>query len=268
VVLRSAPGAPGVAAVSLTTATKAALPFDVDLVALPAGAPLLQLEAEPGAALTCVGAGAAAPLVRARLTSFRALAPGESLRIEFRAPGGAAVAGAAEAVASFLDSTSFTVRLPLALPGGGAVRLRAWAAADAEAARAGEAELLCADVATAELAAVVPDRGPAGAALPLSILVRNSGLAAGDDVLLWRTERPPWSPGASPAQRVRSAALGGDPAEVALAPWASEPGVVAFSAAPAKLCPNPLAAACLAKTVTFSVAFYDPADVPPHLPSY
>ncbi|KAJ1467726.1 hypothetical protein T484DRAFT_1857865, partial [Baffinella frigidus] len=232
-------GAAGKAAVQIKTATKNALPFDLDLVAVPAGAPLVK-QFKPSSSDCRAGSPVT---VSMRLGEFMKLEKNSLLKVTV---GGNNMVP--RKVSSFMTGTSFEFSADIEDLNGGAYEVRVWSSTNASKVAVQTFE--CKDTTVATLVGAFPASGFAGSDTVVSIFISDSGYATGNTVYV--TQDGATTPFAN-------AAIGGSPLEVVLTLTTTTPGVSPMTVSP---CADPSADAdCLKKVVPFTFTFLDPDAV-------
>ncbi|KAJ1473645.1 hypothetical protein T484DRAFT_1835196 [Baffinella frigidus] len=239
VVLSTTAGAAGNAAVVIYTSTQNALPFSLDLVAVPTGAPLVKQltpsigECRAGSPVT----------VSMRLDSFRAQTDASHLRVTF---GGNSTTP--RKVSSFMTGTSFEFASGVEDLDGGVYEVRVWSSTDPS--KVAVSTFTCKDTTVATLVGAFPASGFAGSNTAVSVFLIDSGYTLHDTVFLKQD-------GVTTA--VANAAKGGSPMEVLLTLTATVSSASSMTLAP---CKDPTKDAnCLKKEVSFDFNFLDPDAV-------
>ncbi|KAJ1467369.1 hypothetical protein T484DRAFT_1859028, partial [Baffinella frigidus] len=239
VVFTTTAGAAGKADVVIYTSAKRALPFLLDLVAVPTGAPqVTQFEPSIGECR------AGSPVnVSMRLDSFRELTDAANLQVTF---GG--ISTIPRNVSSLMTGTTFEFSTGVEDLDGGAYKVRVWSSTNAS--KVAVSTFKCKDTTVATLVGAYPASGFAGSNTAVSVFLADSGYTAQDTVYLTQD-------GSTTA--LANAAKGGSPMEVILTLTSATPGASNMTLAP---CVDPsVNATCLQKVVYFIFNFLDPASV-------
>ena len=148
IVFTTVPSSPGKAAVVMYTSVKKALPFLLDLVAVPAGAPQVK-QLAPSIAECRAGSPIALSM---HLGSFRELSDASHLHVTV---GG--ITTTPTRVSSFKTGTAFAFSTDIDAPAGGEYEVRAWSSTNASKVAVSTFE--CTDTTVASLVGAFPDQG-------------------------------------------------------------------------------------------------------------
>ena len=231
----------GIATVVIGTETKSALPFDIDLVAIPTGNPIVTIIPQIGECR-----GVIPVVVSVAVTNFEQLSDSADLRVTIDSTD-----LAPSKISSFMPATTFTLDIVLDEPAGGEHELRIWSRW--QDTLFGNATFTCKDVTVATIVGVFPEKGFAGSDTAVSVFIQNSGYSGGDSV--WLTQ------GTGEPTKILGAIVGGSPMEIALTLFANAEdfGVLDMSLAPCEIpAKNPH---CLEKKVEFTFTFLDATAV-------